>query len=509
VSEAEEIAEGGLEGQRPLPSVDMPLLKEERRARLARRVIAASGAVILIGGGAAAAVWAGWEGVWDQGDSEGGPEGSHATSAAPPAGEEAPADAAADGSREGEEVEAQPAPVPVDDETPTTLGAETRVSTAFGQARGFRDALTRAGASHDECVELEEALGDVMDFRRCRPQDRMVFERDTDGHLVLFEYRGGSATAYYQARRNERGGLRGERVEIPVERTRVARAGVLRTSLGNALERAGFGRSLVGVFIEVFENHANFTTDARAGDTFKVIVDEERVSGRFLRWSSAHALEYVGQRTGTLRAFYYEPARGRGDYYDETGRAVHGGWLRTPVRYDRISSRFDPRRRHPILHRIVPHNGVDYAAGSGTTVRAAADGVITWAGERGANGNLVSIRHDGGYESHYAHLLRIERGIRRDTRVEQRQVIGYVGTTGRSTGPHLHFGLKRNGRFVDPLEVINGPGRMMPAAALGRYRGRVRRLTAELGRIEIEQAAEAPAPEPEPEPEVPEEAPMD
>jgi hypothetical protein len=124
---------------------------------------------------------------------------------------------------------------------------------------------------------------------------------------------------------------------------------------------------------------------------------------------------------------------------------------------------------HPILRRIVPHNGVDFAAATGTTLWAAADGEISWAGPKGANGNLVSIRHANGYESHYAHMHRIQRGIAVGVEVRQRQVIGSVGTTGRSTGPHLHFGLKHNGRFVDPLPVLNGPGQLLPAGQLAGY----------------------------------------
>ncbi|MEM9191037.1 MAG: M23 family metallopeptidase [Myxococcota bacterium] len=355
----------------------------------------------------------------------------------------------------------------------------------FGQARGFRDAIVRAGVDGEQYGELETALRDVMDFRRCRPEDRMVFERDSAGHLVLFEYRGGSATEYYRARRNGTGTLVGERVEIPVETTRIARGGVVQSSLGEAIVDLGFRRSLVGTFVSVFERKANFTTDARSGDTFRLIVEEQRINGNFHRYGEILAMQYNGQRTGTLYAFWYEPSRSdRGDYYDETGRSMHGGWLRTPLRYDRISSPFNPRRMHPILRRIVPHNGVDYAAGTGTPVWAAASGTVTFAGFKGANGNLVSIRHADNYSSHYAHLHRIERGIRNGTNVDQRQLIGYVGTTGRSTGPHLHFGLKRNGMFVDPLEVINGPGRMMSPGLLGPYRTHVRRLTNQLERID-------------------------
>lgn len=476
---------------RPLPSVDMRLLRDERRSLRMKQALLGAGALLLVSGGTVAAV------VVSGGEPDEENTGDDMSTGTVPFfdGEEHPevteSDVEPDADDDPGDGSAAPEPV-AEPGRPTVPGAVSRITREFGQARGFRDALTRAGVESEEYSELERALTDVMDFRRCRPEDRMVFERDTDGNLVLFEYRGGSATEYYRARRSGVGGLVGEKVEIPVETIRVARGGVIRTSLGAAVVDLGFQRSLVGTLVSVFERKANFGTDARTGDTFRLIVEEERINGRFHRYGNVLAMQYNGQRTGELFAFWYQPSsRQPGDYYDETGRSMHGGWLRTPLRYDRISSHFNPNRMHPILRRVVPHNGTDYAAGTGTPVWAAADGTVTFAGVRGANGNLVTIRHADGYDSSYAHLHRIERGIRNGVEVEQRQLIGYVGSTGRSTGPHLHFGLKHNGRFIDPLDIINGPGRMMAAGHLGAYRTHVRRMSRQLGEID------AGAPDPE------------
>ena len=311
----------------------------------------------------------------------------------------------------------------------------------------------------------------------------MIFERDREGTLVRFEYHG-SPTAYALMTRNGTGGMQGREIEKPVERIRVARGGRISSSLGNALTAAGLRTSVAGVFIEALGNRFSFATSAREGDTWKIVLDEERVDGRFLDYGQIHAVEYVSRSAGTLRAFYYEVGDD-GEYYDENGRSTSGGVLRTPLRYDRISSPFDPERMHPILRRVHPHNGVDYAASTGTPVWAAADGEITWAGPKGPNGNLVSIRHAGGLESHYAHLHQINRGIRPGVRVESRQQVGTVGTTGRSTGPHLHFGVKRNGNFVDPLPIINGPGRRLSPGHLAPFRRQARVLVRELEAIEV------------------------
>ena len=368
-----------------------------------------------------------------------------------------------------------------------TTGDAAPETIAFGKARGFRDALLRAGVDPPDADAIVTALEDHVDFRRCRPEHKLTFARLDDGSLQRFEYRV-SQTELYRATRTA-DGFRGERVPIEIERRRVARGGNIAGSLGQALVHSQLGRSLVGAFVEVFERTISFKKDTRTGDTFRIVVDEQYVDGNFLGYGTVHALEYTGERAGTLQGFWFEPKEGQGDFFDAQGRAANGGWLRTPLRYDHISSGFNPRRRHPILKRIVPHHGVDYAAASGTPVWAAANGVVHYAGYKGANGNLVAIRHDGGYETFYAHLSRITRGIKRGTKVRQRQLIGAVGSTGRSTGPHLHFALKRRGRFIDPMKQLNGPGKPLPS----RYMARFRKHRAEL-QAELEAIVLAPAP---------------
>lgn len=470
---------------RPLPSVGMPLLASQVRAARAKRVAAVALMGLAAAGGVAYAIFGG------DGEEEEPPvEAAALPAESEPDGEDL-------GAVDDEALvlpEEPPAPEP-----PTPVESDDglqRYEATFGEARGFRPALLAAGLSNDECISLETALDGVLDFRRCRPDQRMIYQRDFDGNLVTFEYHD-QPTSFARAERDPEGELRAQRVEREVEIQRVSRGGTVRSSLGDAVESTGLGRGVVGVFVEVFDGKVNFATQARAGDQFRVVLDQEMLEGRFLRWGQVRAVEYVGQRAGTLRSYYFEH-RDRGDWYDEDGRQIRGSWLRVPCRYDRISSPYNPRRMHPLLRRIVPHNGVDFAASTGTPVWAAADGEITWAGPKGPNGNLVSIRHEGGWESHYAHLHRIQRGIARGTEVRQRQLIGTVGSTGRSTGPHLHFGLKRNGRFTNPIDVLNGPGRMLPAGPLGRYRRLMRELTTELHAVELGQA---PRPDPEPEPE--------
>ncbi|MFW5876320.1 MAG: peptidoglycan DD-metalloendopeptidase family protein [Myxococcota bacterium] len=468
------------EGHRPLPSVKIPLLREERRATRVRRAAVAGALVLTAAGGVGAAVLFGTSGNREK-------ESGNARAAEAPDTDAPPTEGPEGGEAEAEAMPSGGDPdASVPDDSPQTPGAVERKVVTFGSSPTFRHALEAAGVDREAGKELEGVLDGVLDFRRCRPSHRMVFEHDAEGRIVLFEYHAGPR-GYVQATRGAQGELRAEQVDVPVDIVRRAKGGRVETSIGDALERVGLGRSLVGAFVSTFAGRANFSKDARRGDVFRIVVDEKYIEDEFLRYGTVHAMEYLGQRTDTLRAYWYEPRgdESEGNHYDEGGRALQGGWLRTPCRYDRISSPFDPRRMHPTLRRIVPHNGVDYAASGGTPVRAAAAGKVTFAARKGANGNLVSIRHDNGYETLYAHLSRFAKGIESGVSVDQRQVIGYVGSTGRSTGPHLHFALKRHGRFLDPQEELNGPGRRLPAAERKRFQRHKKKLDAELGRIRI------------------------
>ncbi|MBW1905274.1 MAG: M23 family metallopeptidase [Deltaproteobacteria bacterium] len=448
-------------GLRPLPSVNMALLPDELRARRTRRLVlgAVLGAVVLgalllwIARSVIPQTWAWME------DALGHQDAKLAADLGMPDGL-APAEV--DGGVEEELTEEQQLAL-------SRSRPNARYETLFGGVPSFRGALLNAGLEDDECAAIERALQHIVDFRRCRPEHRLVVERDEAAGLKRFEYHP-SATEFVEVTRGEDGLFRAEQIRVKVERTPIARAASVETSIGDGLAGIGLPAGLATFFVEAFEGQINFALQARKGDVFRIIVDEERVDGAFLRYGRVHAVEYDGQRTGKVQAFYYRAGNTHGQFYDDSGRAMQGGWLRTPLRYDRLSSRYNPRRFHPILKRTVPHLGVDYAAATGTPVWAAAEGRVTFAGRKGPNGNLVVIRHGGGFETAYAHLHRIKGGIRRGTFVKQRELIGFVGSTGRSTGPHLHFGLKKYARALDPLTELNGPGLRMAARDLPSYK---------------------------------------
>jgi murein DD-endopeptidase MepM/ murein hydrolase activator NlpD len=472
---------------RPLASVGIPLLREERSAvrnrRLARVAIAGA-ALALVGGGIALS-------LRSERAEPATPESTVLVGtsdvALAPAASAPSAEPAAPAVPPASPAQAKPllVPEPVGP-APRVVG---RYERTFGKALSFGDALRKSGGlDGTEADEVVAALTGVMDFRHSHPADTFVIERGPDARLARLEYRAAPTIRYEATRDPDTGALRGRQVQLQIETRHVERGGVVQGALGDALEGLELGRALSGVFADVFAGKVNFSTETRNGDTFRVLLDEEHVDGAFLRYGTIYALEYQGEKTGTVRAFWHESKATQGDFFDEQGRALHGGWLRTPLRYDHVSSGYGVRF-HPVLKRKLAHDGIDYAAQVGTPVRAAAAGTVRTVGMHGANGNLIAIVHPHGYESFYAHLSRFMPGLKPGMRVKQRQQIAYVGSTGRSTGPHLHFALKRNGRFVDPNSQLNGPGLPLAARELPEYKLRVRELLAKLAKIPLEQPA--------------------
>jgi murein DD-endopeptidase MepM/ murein hydrolase activator NlpD len=475
-----------------MPSIDVPLLRSERSAWRSKRLWRwGLGGLLGVGGAVALAFMFPYRAVPSEQPADeaasGDPGGDVASLTALPAdpgfeASESGADETAAAPAASPSEEPHPAPASVVAATARSNGgpALARTTHTFGKALSFRDALEQAGLSRDESTELIAGLSGVIDFRRSHPEDTFVLARSESGVLERFEYRA-SITQRYEASRDNGGKWRARQIDTPVRVRRVAKSGVVVGSLGDTLDALKLGRALAGVFSEVFEGRVNFSTDTRAGDEFRIIFDEEYVEDTFLRQGTVHAVEYKGEKAGRLRAFWFE-IQGDGDFYDEHGRAFHGGWLRTPLRYDHVSSGFG-MRLHPVLKRKKLHNGIDYAAASGTPVRAAANGTVTFAGPKGANGNLLVIAHAQSFESFYAHLSRFATGLKAGAKVKQRQVIAYVGSTGRSTGPHLHFSLKKAGQFLDPASQLNGPGVAMPPASLPEYKRRVRELSGALEKL--------------------------
>jgi murein DD-endopeptidase MepM/ murein hydrolase activator NlpD len=242
----------------------------------------------------------------------------------------------------------------------------------------------------------------------------------------------------------------------------------------------------------MFSWDVDFQRDLRAGDGFETMFEEvslEDGSGAVRGGDVLYAgLTLSGE---ILDAYRFEVEDGEVEYFDRTGRSLRKFLMRTPVDGARLSSGFG-MRRHPILGYSRMHKGVDFAAPSGTPIYAAGAGRVVSAGRNGGYGNYIRLRHSGEYSTAYAHLSRFAKGIRAGSRIQQGQVIGYVGTTGRSTGPHLHYEILRNDAQINPLSVRQPPNTQLAGADLERFRaevGRIDQLRAELARGDTQLAS--------------------
>jgi len=227
---------------------------------------------------------------------------------------------------------------------------------------------------------------------------------------------------------------------------------------------------------EVLQWDLDFNRDLRTGDRFEVFYEEVYLDGEFHDLGRILALVYdnAGRR---LEAYRY------GDgYYDAEGRPLQKLFLRSPMRFTRVTSRFSRHRFHPILKTQRPHYGVDYGAPRGTPARVTANGVVTFVGRNGGAGNMVRVRHPNGFETSYLHLSGYGPGVRRGARVSQGDTIGYVGATGLATAPHLDYRVKKDGRWVDPLTLQAEPAAPIPPGELESFLAERDRLRRELDR---------------------------
>lgn len=337
-----------------------------------------------------------------------------------------------------------------------------------GNGETLAGLLMRAGASNDETNAALASIDDVYNPRRLRPGQpvSLFFDRRSgDARLTGVAFRsepGASVTA----NRTTTGGFAAREVLMPVTFEIARIAAPVETSLYASALQLGATDREVAALADAFAYDVDFQRDVRPGDDFEIIFeryyDDE---GNTVRTGN---MLFVSLESGRgSRAFYsfIAPGDSQPDWYDADGKSARRFLMKTPINGARLSSGFG-MRRHPILGYSRMHRGTDFAAPTGTPILAAGDGVIVRAGPFSSFGNYIRIRHANGYETAYAHMSRFGRGMRAGARVRQGQVIGYVGTTGRSTGPHLHYEVMLRGRQMNPMTLRVANGRNLEGRAL-------------------------------------------
>jgi murein DD-endopeptidase MepM/ murein hydrolase activator NlpD len=272
------------------------------------------------------------------------------------------------------------------------------------------------------------------------------FIADVKGELVKFIYEV-SPTEIYEIEKDSEGYV-AQRKRVLLDRHLARVVGEIHSSLFEAMEAAGEQDPLTIAFAEILAWEVDFYKDVREGDRFKVVVEKVYKGEQFIQYGAIHAVEYQrGERI--IRGIRYKDV-----YYNEKGISLRRAFLKAPLRFNRISSKFSWARKHPILGGTRPHLGIDYAAPPGTPIWAVAEGTVTFCGWDTGFGNQVILRHMNGYMTYYGHLSAFGSGIKKGARVGQKQIIGYVGSTGLSTGPHLDYRVAQNGQFRNPLKEV-------------------------------------------------------
>ncbi|PAV48608.1 peptidase M23 [Pseudomonas sp. HAR-UPW-AIA-41] len=319
-----------------------------------------------------------------------------------------------------------------------TVGKGDTLSTVFAQA-GFDNQLVHELlASSKEAKQLSHLkVGQVLEFK-------LTSTGDFEGVRSKL-----SDLESIQLSKTDKGFVFKRDLIKPEVRQTYAR-GVIDSSLFVATKRAGMSHALAMDMANIFGYDIDFALDLRDGDSFEVLYEEKVVKDKRVGSGAILAARFIN-RGKTFTAIRYTNKQGVSSYYTADGNSMRKAFIRTPVDFARISSRFSNGRRHPILNKIRAHKGVDYAAPRGTPIKAAGDGRVQLAGRKGGYGNTVIIQHGSRYRTLYGHMNGFAKGIRTGSTVRQGQIIGYIGTTGLSTGPHLHYEFQVNGVHVDPL----------------------------------------------------------
>ncbi len=379
-------------------------------------------------------------------------------------------------------------------EADATIGAYG----ANGAEPNWRIVNVRAGQSlsdifHEQGLgptDLQRALdsqGDASALRHIRPGQEFAFARDESGALTAMRFERGDATRvvlHFNA-----AGVTESAVERAVERRTHVAHGVVTRSLFYAGEQAGLTDAMVLKLANAFGYDIDFAQDLREGDSFSVVYDDIYREGEHLRDGDIIAATFINQGK-RYTAIRYTNTDGETMFYTEAGRPLRKSFLRTPVEFTRISSTFSTGRMHPILGYMRAHKGVDYAAPTGTPIRAAGDGKIVFRGWKSGYGNFVIVQHNAHISTAYGHMSRFA-NEQLSQHVKQGETIGYVGMTGLATGPHLHYEFRIDGDHRDPLTVTLPPPEPLPATQLARFRQSSAPMMAKLKLVDGIQLARA------------------
>ena len=333
----------------------------------------------------------------------------------------------------------------------STVDDDPWISVTIESGDTLASIFARHGIASTTTHQIARLNEQTRELRHIQPGEKIRLLLDADGRLKQMKYVP-DITRTLLVQRTEDQSFKSQVINYQLQAFPVYREGRIETSLFEAAAAADIPEDVIMDLAAIFGWDIDFSLDIRRGDRFGIVYEELYKDDIKIRNGRILAAEFVNSGK-TYRAVYYTDPAGNSDYFSPDGKSMRKAFLRSPVDFRRISSRFSNKRWHPVLSKWRSHKGVDYAAPRGTPVRAAGDGKVIFAGNKGGYGRLIVLRHGGRYTTAYGHLRGYARGIRSGKKVKQGQIIGYVGSSGVATGPHLHYEFRVNGVHRNPLTV--------------------------------------------------------
>jgi len=332
------------------------------------------------------------------------------------------------------------------------------ISGTIEKGESFFSIFKKYGLDIAELFKLREASADIHRLRELQTGQPYKITIDSNSQINSFEYWIDEDSILNINRTDS--GFSAEKKVVNYEKRIEHIGGIIKDNLISSIGNDMGNLMLALNLSDIFAWDIDFTSELRNGDIFKIVVEGLYLDGKFKKYGEILSTEFENNGK-TYRAYKFEH-NGRVDYYDENGRALKKAFLKTPLSFRRISSYFSRGHFHPILKISRPHHGLDYAAPAGTPVSTVSDGTVSFSGYKGQYGKLVVIGHSNGWKTYYGHLSEIRKGIKTGRKVKQGQIVGYVGSTGLATGPHLHYEIRIKNKPVNPLTVKLPRGGKIP-----------------------------------------------
>lgn len=354
------------------------------------------------------------------------------------------------------------------------------VEHTVGKGESLSKIFKQHGLSASVLHKIVNASKEAKQLARIRPGQTLRFLLDDDGKLDELRFEKSKIETLHVYNHND--GIKTELQSKAVETRIATAAGTIQSSLFLDAQKAGLSDKQIMELSALFNWDIDFALEIRAGDEFRILYEEHYLDGKKWRDGPILAAAFTNKGT-TYQAFRYEDNKGDAGYYDKDGRSKRRAFIRTPIKFARVSSRFNPRRLHPVLKVRRPHKGVDYAAPIGTPIKVTGAGKVTYRGWKGGYGRVVIVQHGPKYSTLYAHMSKFSSKVKSGKRVKQGQIIGYVGKSGRVTGAHLHYEFRVNGVHRNPLTVKLPKSVPLPKNQLAKFKKHTGPLVAQLAAI--------------------------